>query len=121
MRTASFIVFCWIIILGSGCSSIATRDHATVFKEPARFAGQRVEVCGRFRGGTSNIFASVGKDHGLSILSNEETAILIFKKFKSQKSACLHGTIEYLGCETHAKIICVDSAFDYAIRVEEVR
>lgn len=56
----------------------------------------------------------------LGIWATEQTAPLILQKSKSQRSACLRGTIERVGCETDEEIVCTDWASDYAIKVAEV-
>lgn len=119
MHSKITIILLLAVLLGTGCATLTTEDQAGIFLEPARFEGQEVNVCGRLRG-TSNIYSSRDKDQGLSIWASEETASIILQQFKKQKSACIRGTIEYLGCETGADTICVDAAFDYAVRVAEV-
>lgn len=103
----------------SGCATLANEEQAAVFREPARFEGREAYVCGRLSG-TSNIYSSRDERRGLGILATEETATLILQKWKSQRSACLKGIIEHVGCETKKEIICTDWAFDYAIKVAEV-
>ncbi|QDH33100.1 hypothetical protein [Porphyrobacter sp. YT40] len=103
----------------SGCVTPAAEEQAAIFLEPSRFEGQEVSVCGRLRG-TSNIYSADDETRMLGIWATEQTAPLILQKSKSQRSACLRGTIERVGCETDKEIVCTDWDSDYAIKVAEV-
>lgn len=120
MRFRAMILGLLALALGSGCATLTTEDQATVFREPSRFEGQEVYVCGRLNG-TSNIHSARDEALGLSIRSTEKTAPLILQRSKNRGSACLRGIIEYIGCATDKEIICTDWAFDYAIELAEVR
>ena len=119
MRLRELISGLSVMAMTTGCATIAAEEQAAVFRDPARFEGQRVYVCGRLSG-TSNIYSSDDEPRGLSIWATEETAPLVLQKLKSQRSVCLKGIIEHIGCETKKEIICTDWAFDYAIKVAEV-
>ena len=119
MRFSKLISGLLVIATTSGCATLSTEEQAAVFQEPARFEGQEVYVCGRLSE-TSNIYSSDDESRGLGIWATEESAPLILQKSKSQRSTCLRGIIEHVGCETNKEIICTDWAFDYAIKVAEV-
>lgn len=119
MRFSTVISGLLAMATTSGCATLAAEGQAAVFQDPASFAGQEVYVCSRLSG-TSNIYSADDEPRGLAILATEEIAPLVFEKWKNQRSACLRGTIEYLGCETNKEIICTNWAFDYAINLSEV-
>ena len=119
MRVGAMILGLMALALGSGCATLTTEDQAAVFREPSRFEGQEVYVCGRLNG-TSNIHSARDEALGLSIRSTEKTAPLILQRSKNRGSACLRGIIKYIGCATDKEIICTDWAFDYAIELAEV-
>jgi hypothetical protein len=119
MRLNTIIVGFLALALGSGCATVTAEDQARVFREPARFVGKEVRVCGRLTP-TSIVYRANDKAWGLNIWSNEALGRQILYLSNNQGTGCVRGTIEYVGCDSDDEVICTDWTFDYAIKVAEV-
>lgn len=119
MRLNTIIVGFLALGLGSGCATVAAEDQVAVLREPARFVGKEVHVCGRLTP-TSIVYRANDKAWGLNIWSNEALGSQILDLSRNQGFGCVRGTIEYIGCETGDEVICTDWSFDYAIKAAAV-
>jgi hypothetical protein len=106
-------------VLIVACQSVPVNSDAAVYSNPAQFVGQAVTVCG-FLAGSANILQRRNDTSiGLSIDGGPYSRRLA--QLGERAAVCLSGTISYLGCATNPEFICTDAAFDYQIRVAEIR
>lgn len=106
------------LILALAPAAAAGGVRNDVFVHPARYLDREVRVCG-YMIDSSNVLESRRRREwtrtsGLSIRRGGPLRLL----FRGR--ACVAGVISYLGCETSRTIVCVDTAFDYAIDIRRV-
>jgi hypothetical protein len=106
-----------VVILSTSCLSLQADIKAPTpgaFEHPQMFLNRTVNVCG-FLGGVSNIHRDPpGSDtystFGLSLRGMRRPT-------GEHEHVCLSGRIFYLGCRSRKDITCLESSYDYAIRI----
>lgn len=90
-----------------------------VYGEPEQLLGKEAQVCG-YLAGPANITERRGDlRRGLSVIATEAQAPRLLKR--EGERVCLVGLVQYVGCATDPQVVCTDWAYDYAIKVREVR
>lgn len=88
----------------------------SAFDDPARLVGRDIRVCGFLRHQSSLFASRSDEETGFSLAASSEGVQDRLNK-RVGREICVSGKLEYVGCRTDQKIICVDWEHDYLLRV----